>query len=72
MNTTTQQFVTDSKGKKTAVMIPIDQYEELMEDLHDLGKIAERKEEKDIDLEKLTNILNKNESISNKIQKIRR
>ena len=50
MNNITQQFVTDAKGKKTAVMIPIDQYRELMEDLHDLAKIAERKDEETISL----------------------
>ena len=50
MNSITQQFVTDTKGKKTAVMIPIDQYYELMEDLHDLAKIAERKDEGTISL----------------------
>lgn len=28
------QFVTDAEGNRTAVIIPIDKYEELMEDLH--------------------------------------
>jgi hypothetical protein len=28
------QFVTDADGNKTAVILPIEEYEELMEDLH--------------------------------------
>lgn len=33
------QFVTDAEGHKTAVILPIDEYEELLEDLH-LGQVA--------------------------------
>lgn len=33
------QFVTDAEGHKTAVILPIEEYEELMEDLH-LGRVA--------------------------------
>jgi hypothetical protein len=33
------QFVIDVEGKKTAVILPIEQYEELLEDLH-LGRVA--------------------------------
>ncbi len=57
MNTSTQQFVIDAKGKKTAVVIPIDQYEKLMEDFHDLTKIATRKSEKNINMSELKKIL---------------
>ena len=32
-------------GKPTAVIMPIAEYEELLEDLHDLGVIARRKDE---------------------------
>lgn len=40
------QFVTDADGNKTAVIVPIDDYEELLEDLH-LGRIArESRDEK--------------------------
>lgn len=42
MNT---QFVTDDTGKRTAVLLPIDEYERLLEDLHDLAAIAERRQE---------------------------
>jgi len=33
------QFVTDANGERTAVILPIEAYEELMEDLH-LGQVA--------------------------------
>lgn len=40
-----RQYLLDENGKKTAVLIPIDEYEELIEDIHDLAVIAERREE---------------------------
>lgn len=40
-----RQFVVNEKGKKTAVILPIKEYEELMEDLEDLAIIAERRNE---------------------------
>ncbi|MCI0490060.1 MAG: hypothetical protein L0229_25995 [Blastocatellia bacterium] len=33
------QYITDSEGHRTAVIVPIDEYEEMMEDLH-LGQVA--------------------------------
>ncbi len=33
------QFVTDSEGHKMAVILPIEEYEELLEDLH-LSRVA--------------------------------
>ena len=39
------QYVTDSDGRKTAVILPIEEYDELLEDLADLAVIAERREE---------------------------
>ena len=42
MNT---QYVTDEQGRKTGVLLPIDQYERLLEDLEDLAAIAERRNE---------------------------
>ena len=37
-------------GKPTAVIMPIAEYEELLEDLHDFGVIARRKDEPTIPL----------------------
>ena len=48
-----KQYVVDDHGKKTAVIIPLSEYEELMEDLHDLAIAAERKNEPAISFEEL-------------------
>jgi PHD/YefM family antitoxin component YafN of YafNO toxin-antitoxin module len=50
-------FLTNSAGEKTAVLIPIAEYEELMEDLHDLALVAERRVELTIPHEKVLEVL---------------
>jgi hypothetical protein len=45
------QFITNANGEKTAVILPIADYQELMEDLADLAAIAERKDEPSIPFE---------------------
>lgn len=50
MNT---QFVVDESGRKTAVILPVEEYDELMEDIHDLAVIAERKDEPTINFDEL-------------------
>jgi hypothetical protein len=39
------EYVTDSEGHKRAVILPIEEYQELMEDLDDLAVMAERRED---------------------------
>lgn len=39
------EYVTNVKGRKRAVILPIEEYTELLEDLQDLAVIAERREE---------------------------
>jgi len=48
-----------SAGKKTAVILSLKQYEKLLEDLHDLAVIAERRAEKPIALEEMKRRLQK-------------
>jgi PHD/YefM family antitoxin component YafN of YafNO toxin-antitoxin module len=48
-----EQYVIDEKGQKTAVIIPVEEYEELLEDIHDLAIIAERRGEPTITFEEL-------------------
>jgi len=48
-----EQYVVDAKGQKVAVILPLDEYEKLQEDLHDLSVIADRKDEKCISLEEM-------------------
>ncbi len=46
----TPRYVIDAKGKKTEVILSLRQYQELMENLHDLAIIAERRSEKPVSL----------------------
>ena len=39
------QYLTDSAREKTAVLLPIHEFEELMEDLEDLAAVAQRRDE---------------------------
>jgi hypothetical protein len=39
------QYIIDSKGKKISVILPIADYQELLEDLEDLASVAERRNE---------------------------
>lgn len=41
----TLQYLTNEKGRKTSVVLPISDYEKLLEDLDDLAVIAERRDE---------------------------
>ena len=50
MNT---QFIIDESGMKTAIILPVEQYEDLLEDIHDLAVIAERKDEPSINYDDL-------------------
>jgi PHD/YefM family antitoxin component YafN of YafNO toxin-antitoxin module len=39
------QYVTNKKGKKVAVILPIEEFQELLEDIEDLAVLAERRDE---------------------------
>jgi len=39
------QYITNDAGKRSAVVIPIEQFNQLLEDVSDLAVIAERREE---------------------------
>ena len=54
-----EQYVIDEKGQKTAVIIPVEDYEEHLEDIHDLAIIAERRDEPTIAFEELKKKLKK-------------
>lgn len=53
MNSHHRQFLTDAQGKRTAVVLPMEEYERLLKDLHDLGVVAERRDEPTISLGEL-------------------
>jgi hypothetical protein len=54
-----EKFIVNESGKKTEVLIPYRDYERLMEDIHDLAIIAERKNEKVISHEEMMKRLKK-------------
>ena len=41
----TLQYLTDERGDRTAVVLPISDYEKLLEDMDDLAVVAERRDE---------------------------
>lgn len=46
----TTQFLTDQTGAKVAVVLPVGEFEELMEDVSDLAAVAERRDEERVSL----------------------
>jgi len=48
-----EKYIINEKGEKTAAILPIKKYEELVEDLHDLAIVAERRDESIITFDKL-------------------
>ncbi len=53
MATPREQFIVDENGKKTGVVLPFRRYQKLMEDLHDLAVVAERRSEKSLSLDEM-------------------
>jgi hypothetical protein len=45
-----ERFIVDKRGNKTSVVISVRRYRKLLEDLHDLAVVAERRSEKAIGL----------------------
>lgn len=48
-----ERFIVDKNGKKRAVVLDIEEYQQLLEDLEDLRVIAERKKEPSVSLKEL-------------------
>jgi PHD/YefM family antitoxin component YafN of YafNO toxin-antitoxin module len=53
MSKSQPRYIVDESGNKTAVVIPVEEYEDLLEDVHDLAIIAERKNEATISFDEL-------------------
>lgn len=47
------QYVTNQDGEKTAVIVPLDDFQELLEDIEDLAAVAERRDEPTISHDEL-------------------
>jgi PHD/YefM family antitoxin component YafN of YafNO toxin-antitoxin module len=53
MGAVKEQFIVDEQGERIAVILSLEEYEQLQEDLHDLAVVAERRTESTITLEEL-------------------
>jgi len=51
------EYITDERGERSAVVLPISDYEKLLEDLKDLAVVAERRGEPTIPHEQLVSEL---------------
>lgn len=60
-------YIVDKKGKKTAVILPLEKYEELLEDLEDLAVIASRKTEPTYDWDDLKKKLKRDGILSDQV-----
>ncbi len=56
-----EQFITDKSGQKISVILPIQEYEQLLEDLKDLATVAELKDEPTESLENVIAKLKNND-----------
>lgn len=59
MEVVQEQYVIDAKGKKLSVILSLERYKRLMEDLHDLAVVAERRDEQPISFEEMQRRLKK-------------
>jgi len=50
MNVAKERYVTDAKGARRGVVLSLGRYRRLLEDLHDLAAVAERRDEPTISL----------------------
>jgi PHD/YefM family antitoxin component YafN of YafNO toxin-antitoxin module len=48
-----EQYIIDRDGNKTGIILSIEQYEQMLEDLHDLAIVAERRAEQPVSLAKM-------------------
>ena len=60
MSTVQEKFLINSKGKKTGVVLSLRRYRKLIEDLHDLAVVAERRSEPAISFDEMRRRLKKN------------
>jgi len=51
MSTAGEQYIVDELAFRVAVILPLQEHEQLQEDLHDLAVVAERREEPAIGFE---------------------
>jgi len=62
------RYITDSKGRRTAVVLSIRESNQLLEDSHDLSEVARRRAETPISFEELERRLIANGTLSGPVQ----
>jgi PHD/YefM family antitoxin component YafN of YafNO toxin-antitoxin module len=60
-----EQYIVDANGNKTAVILDIALYEQMLEDIHDLAVVAERRSQQPISLADMKKRLSLNGTLSN-------
>jgi PHD/YefM family antitoxin component YafN of YafNO toxin-antitoxin module len=60
MRRASESYVVDQQGKKQSVILPLETYEQILEDLHDLAVVAERRKETTISLDEMKKRLKRN------------
>ncbi len=58
------EYITDGKGLKRSVILPIEEFDELLEDLDDLACVAERKDEPTVTHQRVVEELKKDGTLS--------
>jgi len=53
MSSTKEQYIVDQQGTRTAVILSVKDYQRLLEDIHDLSIVAERRDEPNLSLEEV-------------------
>jgi len=56
------RYVVDANGRREAVVLSLEDYERILEDLHDLASVAERRREGTVNLRKMRGRLRKRTS----------
>jgi PHD/YefM family antitoxin component YafN of YafNO toxin-antitoxin module len=54
-----EQYVVDDHGRKTAVILPVKIYDQMLEDIHDLAVVAQRRKEGVVTLNEMKKRLKK-------------
>ncbi len=55
--TSRPQYLVNDRGRRTAVVLSMTEYNKLIEDLHDLSVVAERRDEETVSFDDLRNRL---------------
>ena len=65
------QYIVDEQGRRTAILLPIEEYEELLQDIHDLSVIAERRDEPTVGQEELKKTLKQDGLLGDSLEALR-